>query len=157
MADVGAVWHLRYRAASASAYKWEVVGASAVGMGVATTQSASLASSTYGVVNADSPKVTVPLAGNYNVLHIALALADASANTSVEATVKINSATPATTSYLCSVYQVPVSEWQNLSGQGPETFAKDDALTHVYRQRSGSTKTVYRYAASLFITPIRVG
>ena len=84
MADVGAVWHLRYRAASASAYKWEVVGASAVGMGVATTQSASLASSTYGVVNADSPKVTVPLAGNYNVLHIALALADASANTSVE-------------------------------------------------------------------------
>ena len=66
MADVGAAWHLRYRAASASAYKWEVVGASPVQNVVATTQAIATIGSWVNLATT-GPEVTPALAGDYLV------------------------------------------------------------------------------------------
>ena len=68
MADVGAVWHLRYRAASSSAYKWEFVGGGAV-YGVAGTGATdeTTTSVTFTDLATVGPSVTVALAGHYEM------------------------------------------------------------------------------------------
>jgi hypothetical protein len=63
----GVVWHLRYRAASASAYKWEFVGGpplAAVGSDTLDTTA-----STTPVDLSPLVAVTVPLAGDYDLAH----------------------------------------------------------------------------------------
>lgn len=60
----GVAWHLRYRAASGSAYKWEVVGGPALHAERFVEESFSASATTwFGVPN--DPIVTVPLAGDY--------------------------------------------------------------------------------------------
>lgn len=61
----GVVWHLKYRSASASAYKWECVGGRPLRAEVINTQSRSNA--TYGDLATVGPSVTVPLAGEYDI------------------------------------------------------------------------------------------
>lgn len=63
----GVVWHLRYRAGSASAYKWEFVGGGALYDEIAA--SGSRANTAYGDVTQVGPAVTLPLAGDYEVGH----------------------------------------------------------------------------------------
>jgi hypothetical protein len=63
----GIVWHLKYRAASASAYKWEFVGGSALSSEVEIDQT--IASAVYGDLATVGPSVTLPLAGDYDVVH----------------------------------------------------------------------------------------
>ena len=157
MASVGAVWHLRYRAAASGSYKWEVVGASPIGMGVGAEEYVSVGTAVYTTISANSPKLTVPVAGDYFVTQVSMISADAATNVRVGIAVKVNAAAPVAASYNVSDFQVGNGEFLSLSGNGRETFAKDDALTQVYVQRSGATKNLYRNGASLFITPIRVG
>ena len=61
----GIVWHLKYRAASASAYKWEVVGGPPLTADVATEETT--VSTTFAALATAGPSVTVPLAGDYDV------------------------------------------------------------------------------------------
>jgi len=61
----GIVWHLKYREASASTYKWEVVGGPPMFAEVATQQSTG--SGTYAALATAGPSLTVPLAGDYDV------------------------------------------------------------------------------------------
>lgn len=64
MATDGIAWHLRYRSASASAYKWEYVGGSAlraVASGGASSTSATDA------LWSNGPLLTIPLTGVYEV------------------------------------------------------------------------------------------
>ena len=61
----GIVWHLKYRAASGSAYKWEYVGGPPLYSRVDTSQT-SITNTTY--VAPTSPcSLTVPLAGDYDL------------------------------------------------------------------------------------------
>jgi hypothetical protein len=60
----GVVWRLRYRAASASSFKWEFVGGSAL-TAIVSAQTTVVSSSYPG--SAQTPSVTVPLAGDYLV------------------------------------------------------------------------------------------
>lgn len=71
-ATAGAKWHLRYRAASASAYKWEYVGGSPLSGYVGGPLHSS------GVAYADvgGPTVVVPVGGDYWVDHGATGYAD---------------------------------------------------------------------------------
>jgi hypothetical protein len=63
----GVVWNLRYRAASASIYKWEFVGGSALYAETVTNQNfASFSPNAWGSIPND-PAITVPLAGDYIV------------------------------------------------------------------------------------------
>lgn len=61
----GVIWHLRYRSASASAYKWECIGGSPLVSEVATSQST--ASTAYAELTTAGPAVGIPLAGDYLV------------------------------------------------------------------------------------------
>ncbi len=64
MAEAGVVWHLKYRAASTSAHKWEFVGGAALyaeAPGLVTTTSAAYTALSEG------PSVTVPIAGDYEI------------------------------------------------------------------------------------------
>lgn len=59
----GVMWHLRYRAASASAYKWEFIGGPPL---TATTPDYdAIVSATLGVAAHDGPKITLPRNGDY--------------------------------------------------------------------------------------------
>ena len=62
----GVIWHLRYRAASASPYKWEVVGGSALHAYVAARQTKA-AGGAFGALATAGPSITVPVAGDYRV------------------------------------------------------------------------------------------
>ena len=70
MADVGAVYHLRYREAGASGKKWEVIGAPRIGASIGNGTIASgesTASTSYVALATAGPVVTLPLAGDYEV------------------------------------------------------------------------------------------
>jgi microcystin-dependent protein len=64
MAAIGAIWHLRYRAGSSSAYKWEFVGGGPL---VSTVMGQDVINSAGAWVNiaSDGPAVTLPLAGDW--------------------------------------------------------------------------------------------
>lgn len=64
MADVGAVWHLRYRAASSSAYKWEFVGGTSISHsapGGTTGAGGTFAA----LASGSAPVIVLPVAGDY--------------------------------------------------------------------------------------------
>ena len=70
MADVGAVWHLRYRSAASGSYKWEVVGAPPIGhynVGGRVYSTVETTTSTTFVALTTRTRVTAPLAGDYRV------------------------------------------------------------------------------------------
>jgi len=64
MADVGAVWHLRYRSASSSSYKWEAVGATDLNHTIATEQSKAVGTGMGALLTA-GPIVVAPEMGDY--------------------------------------------------------------------------------------------
>lgn len=59
----GVYWHLRYRSASASAYKWEFLGGSPLTSEILTSETTG--STTYIDLATVGPSVTLPLAGDY--------------------------------------------------------------------------------------------
>jgi hypothetical protein len=63
-AAAGAIWHLRYRAASPSAYKWEVVGGSSL-KAVVMTDEALAPINVFSDLPTVGPQITLPLAGDY--------------------------------------------------------------------------------------------
>lgn len=71
MATNGIAWHLRYRAASTSAYKWEFVGGGPLYSEILTTETTT--SATYVALATAGPDIALPLAGDYLVTVAALA------------------------------------------------------------------------------------
>jgi hypothetical protein len=65
MATAGVVWAFKYRAGSASTYKWEFIGGRSLRNEVATDQSTG--STTYTDLATNGPDVTTPLAGDYRL------------------------------------------------------------------------------------------
>jgi hypothetical protein len=62
----GRIWHLRYRAASASSYKWEFIGGSP--LDTFTSASATKgAGTTFAALSDSLPTLTIPRAGEYLV------------------------------------------------------------------------------------------
>lgn len=61
----GIIWHLRYNAGSASAYKWELVGGTTLYSSVATQEAATGAGGSWFNLATNGPLVTLPLAGDY--------------------------------------------------------------------------------------------
>lgn len=62
----GVMWTLRYRAASSSSYKWEFVGGPPLANDVLTQETTT--STTYTNLATTGPSLTVPLAGDYQLL-----------------------------------------------------------------------------------------
>lgn len=71
----GIVWHLKYRAADPSAYKWQFIGGSDAYSLVDTSESTSAVA--FGDLTTPGPSYTVPLAGDYTVEWGAISVAAA--------------------------------------------------------------------------------
>lgn len=68
MASIGAIWHLRYRASSSSAYKWEFLGGATIFHHIDTFESLGAGTATYSDLSTVGPRIKAPLAGEYSVL-----------------------------------------------------------------------------------------
>lgn len=65
----GVIWHLRYRAASASTYKWELVGGPPLMSQVLGDNFAGTITANAWVAIGTDPSITAPLAGEYVAEH----------------------------------------------------------------------------------------
>jgi hypothetical protein len=61
------IWHLRYRAAMASAYKWECVGGNGLMHDITATETT--ASTIYADLATVGPTIVLPLAGDFRVTY----------------------------------------------------------------------------------------
>lgn len=66
MATAGIVWHLRYRAAIADAYKWELLGGGPFQNEIGTMENVGTAGS-WANLATNGPQITCPLAGIYTI------------------------------------------------------------------------------------------
>lgn len=148
MAGVGAVWHLRYRAASASAYKWEFVGGATTANKVVAAVTATSPSN---AGKPGGPVITIPLAGEYLIEYGATVQGSGSGYAAI---------TPFYNSLTLSLGA------DNEAVQYPATYASVSEKTYealtpagnvlevVYRTDAGTATFIRRY---LTATPIRVG
>lgn len=147
----GIIWHLRYRAASASAYKWEYVGGSPLFAEIATSEAT--ASATYVGLTTPGPQITPPLVGDYMV-----AIGAAMNNSTAGAVSAMSYAIGATVAS-------DVDHARLVSGNGNNEAAvfferrKNGltvvALTASYKQIAGGTATFTR--RWMRVQPVRVG
>ena len=158
MATTGNVFHLRYRSASASSYKWEVIGAAPVSHASAGTTSASVVSGTFSQISATlDPRVTVPLAGEYYVKH-GCALSNTTAGTNAIG-VKLDTTEAGAFDAASQLGEQTVNAAAiALAGAGRVTMATANTviLQRYYKGAAGTT-TLSLYNASLSVVPIRVG
>lgn len=61
----GVIWHLRYRSASSSSYKWEFVGGPPMSAYNYDSGAVTTSGTAYTVVTYTNPSLTLPLAGDY--------------------------------------------------------------------------------------------
>lgn len=144
----GIVWNLRYRAASASAYKWEVLGGPALDVESWGTLSVASGGSP---VNDASNVITVPLAGQYDFSGHAKFVPNAGAACQIQTFV--NAAAVALETFFG---YLPVSTTLSLVVPSyRKVLAKNDVLSLGYFQNSGSAASVI--ARILQLVPVRVG
>jgi hypothetical protein len=158
MATTGNVFHLRYRSASASSYKWEVIGAAPVSHASAGNTSASVASATFSQISATlDPRVTVPLAGEYYVKHGAALNNTATGTLAIG--VKLDTTEPGPFDAASQlVEQTTANVASALSAAGKVTMATaNTVILQRYYKGSAGTTTLNLYNASLSVVPIRVG
>lgn len=144
----GVKWHLRYRSASASTYKWEFIGGPPLFAEVTTAETT--ASATFTGLTTAGPSVTVPLAGDFFV-QIGCRISSGTGNADYDMSYKIGAAAALVA---------------NQCGSGTST------ATNVSRSRAqaglaASTVLLAQYAASAFsgtfadrfmqVAPRRVG
>jgi hypothetical protein len=152
MADVGAVWHLRYRSASASAYKWELVGGSLVSAEVTTQQGT--ASITYVALATAGPLITVPLAGDYDVEIAFYGTAGASNAAYMSYDIGATGATDSDAAYCVDTLGGGYAT--GIKKRRKTALAASTTLTSKYRSTSGAATAVFR-ERRMFVKPIRVG
>lgn len=154
----GIVWHLRYNAASLSAYKWERVGGPPLEFEALVPESFnSFQPNVWGGIGANDPKLTVPLAGDY------LARATITLTTTVLATWYLGLRVGATDAsigstgyYYCTSAQLtggfPVSMNRKLLAVPAGTVVQQR-----YQHNGASAANAFRGYAYLELEPLRVG
>ena len=153
MESVGAVWHLRYRSASSSSYKWEAVGASPIIYGKADAVTDTITSATFANLptTGTAASIVAALAGDYSVTLSAKMDSNTAGYPAVTMAVKIGAAT-ATIDNCGIVHRNDAfgthSKTQKL------TFATLDTLL---LQAADSNNAGRINTIGFSITPIRVG
>jgi len=149
----GVIWHLRYRTASASTYKWEYVGGTALSSEVPASEGIP-ASGSYGNLATVGPSVTVPLAGEYDIY------AGAQLTTNAAAYIFLGLAIDgAGVAEWANMYQDPAGANNQVSRRGVRTVTRNAAAPNTgrilmqYRSASGQNTNYYRF---IFAVPIRV-
>jgi hypothetical protein len=150
-AAAGVVWRLRYRAASASANKWEFVGGPALAAYVDTSESRGNAA--YGDLATVGPQVTAPRAGDYLIEHGVNSFPNAATAENAWASAKLGAAA---TNDAEGAYN-----WSNAANMAATTsrallraLATGDVVKQQYRTVAGTTVN-FRWRW-LRLTPVRV-
>lgn len=158
VADVtnGVLWHLRYRTASSSAYKWELVGGSDMLGETLTDQGFS--STTYADLGTIGPDVIVPLAGDYDVTIEATfysSVTNANGLMSFVAPALVNTVTPMD---VRSISFNPPSALTGVTASNRmrvRACAANDLLRAKYRL--GAAATADFRDRRMYVRPVRVG
>ena len=154
MSTDGAVWHLRYDAASVSSHKWEFVGGSNLSFFDNANVGASLTQNTWSDIST-AQKITVPLAGDYNCSWSVQTYLS-SGTQGIHVGLRVDTTEPivdTNTTYSSNAALVWYShnQMRRITGIGA---SKD--ITIRFRN-GGATATYNRYACSMFVTPVRLG
>jgi hypothetical protein len=161
MATVGAVWHLRYRSGSASAYKWEVVGAAPFIASVINVGAGENTAATHTAYQSLTTPLTFVAAekGDYRVTIGCEAKPPSTAGEGAVMSYKIGTTTasdndrlvaytPASNTHVATMMRDQIKD---LSGA---TIA-ERTLTAQFKSSTSQAATFYN--RSLGLTPIRVG
>jgi len=149
----GVIWQFRYRAASASAYKWEFVGGPSQSAAVALTEATSTAGGTMVNLTTIGPSITPARSGDYEVEFTATVFKGA-ADTDMRCGVGIGDFAAAAgliTTFTNSYGVNAISQWR---GYGRITLTAAQELRVKYSQQSAGTMTVQ--SRLLWLKPIRV-
>lgn len=158
----GVIWHLRYRAASSSSYKWEFVGGPPLFAFVATAQSTT--SGSYTALSTAGPSVSLPLAGDYDVCIKATITNDRPSSQFVPTTARMSYDIGATTAVDADSIQVngdtngngTIYAKMSVSGTRRKTSLSAVTLTAKYRSEVTSNGAVWA-DRTMVVTPVRVG
>jgi hypothetical protein len=146
MAVDGVQWHLKYNQGSASSYKWEVMGATALSKTVLPAETS--ASASYADLATLGPDVVLPLAGDYDVT-ITVELSQSSTQWAI-ASFAIGAATASDDNRVLA--------FQNLAaGQRTSRITVATALTLRAKYRTSGAGTGTFARRTLSAVPIRVG
>ena len=149
-ATAGVIWHLRYRAASASAYKWELVGGPFVEREIIPEEVTTGTGSSFGNLSTVGPSFTTPFAGDWEYT-----ISGTARVASGSAQAAIGLATPAApvaanqASALVYTFAITAGLFGRLAG-----VASGAALTLLYLY---STVIITYGARKLAVRPVRVG
>jgi hypothetical protein len=148
----GIVWHLKYRLASSSAYKWEFVGGSALRAYVDAIQALPTA---WGTPATSGPDVTVPLAGDYEIVWGGKGNIVGNSNYGVMGVTTLNG--------------VPVytADWTTGASGGNDYNYRSASMRHVFAGYPAGTTFQAKYLAGaatvsvglryMYVRPVRVG
>jgi hypothetical protein len=152
----GVVWRFRYRAASASVYKWEFAGGSSlVGEALADSGRTLTSASTWSGIDANDPRVTVPLAGDYEAETVTSMSCDRAGTLAIG--IKVGATEPILGTNAAYAYldlgtgSAVISQDRKLLAVAASTV-----LQQRYWQNAGSAN-LGRRSSSLKIRPVRVG
>ena len=157
----GIVWHLRYRAASASAYKWEFVGGESIGGTVLTSQSLGATVNTWADLATAGPSLTLPLAGDYRFRWGAYVKNDSGIGSILGIGLRFGATDPTSAAGLGIRWTAGITA-ASTSNPGHNVSSEDVATAQtastivkaVYRQNNTNCNFGNRY---LYASPVRVG
>jgi hypothetical protein len=153
-ATLGIVWQLRYRAASASAYKWEVVGGLPLYSEVAVAENT--VSTVYTNLATVGPQVTVPLAGDYDVLLGGQLASSTAAGTNASMSYAIGATAAVDADRIRTSAPVTSNVWTTVCRTRRKTGLAA-ATTLLAKYRADSAVAVYFDQRMISAVPIRVG
>lgn len=156
MATAGLVWTFRYRTASASAYKWELVSGSPLSAEWMVDVTASMGNGAWGTFDVNDPQVTVPLAGDYRVHHTAN-MVPAAAIASCGIGVSVGGVLPI--SNVNGIFETTSAPGHNavLTQQRGLTGVVAAAIIRQSYFQNGGVQNVLNRCRRLEVFPIRVG
>jgi hypothetical protein len=146
----GVMWLFRYRAASASASKWEFVGGSPLTSYVAATDVIALAA--YGDGGTVGPSVTAPRAGDYLIL-FGLGWFGDTGTSIMSASPKLGAAAAQGADAVDQISSSVGNYMGAPTKQLPKTLAAADVVKLQYQRTAGNMSVFRRF---LSLTPVRV-
>ena len=156
----GVVWQLRYRSASASAYKWEFIGGQVLSSTILTRESVPTTNS-FTDLTTVGPSITSPLAGDYVITWTATGENSVTANNVAGVGISVGGTDPA--SYAIGVALLDIGDvlltrpYQKFHRIEVKTgISASSVIKHRYRQNQANNQFFFSNRF-LSIQPIRVG
>lgn len=152
----GVLWHLRYNAASASAYKWEFVGGSALVSVVSSSQSGGTGATAADLATV-GPAVVLPLAGDYDpMMTVRTSNPTAvAANPTIELHIGATGTIVDANAWMITYFAATASERAILSQNNRLTA--QPAARELRMRYAGNGNTVNFGQRVLSVLPVRVG